>query len=135
LEPLLTVSDEEWRILAAEVLSRVGGEPSQVLFALEPLLTGSDGGGALRAAQYALPLNSPVAVELCVKLLDPKPWTSLACCQKVLDQQSLSREEGQILVALVRAKPEETSKQQRARGLLFNWLSTRLKLQAPSLPA
>jgi hypothetical protein len=55
-------------------------------------------------------------------------------CQKVLDQQCVTAEEGQILAALVRVKPEETKKQGMARAQLFDWLYKRLQ-SAPALPA
>jgi HEAT repeat protein len=131
LEPLLTGSDGELRLRAASVLSSVGGDPSQVLSALEPLLTGSDEDLAWEAARIALPLNAPAAIEIYARLLGPE--ASLVC-QRVLDQQGLTEEDGQTLAAFVRVKPDEAEQQEEARSQLFGWLYSLLESQPPALP-
>lgn len=69
-----------------------------------------------------------------MRRIEPNPWLSLACCQKALNQQSISKEDGMTLAALVRENPEDTKEQRDARFRLFDWLYARLEPQAPALP-
>lgn len=134
LDALLIGPDGELCMSAAYTLMRVGGDSVRVLSALEPWFVDSKSGWSRRAADLALELNSPRAVEFFVRLLDPNPLGSLTICQKVLDQHNISEVEGRVLSALVRVKPEDTGRQREARFHLFNWLYSRLQPQAPTLP-
>lgn len=80
-------------------------------------------GMADRAPYRAQIEHLPFAViRTLVSILMPDPWEVLAACHRLVQDKSISDEEGRRLADLTYQQPNDSAFERQARQLLFEWL-------------